>query len=285
MEARNESSPRHRWASGQSCNRRTRHYARLGLLACSPAPRQAHQAPIHPGRLARLQHRPDHLVVIRRVLRCGVRRGQAPRHRARARPDEGLVGWDLDSCFEPNGGLQPSALAIARRLRSYSEVTPSGTGVRIFVHADLPVDGAKKHRLEVYKAKRYLTITGDHLEGVPLAIKRRPKATAELYAEHFGETESASSRRPRAAAMHPGIPMPEPLAEEHVQALARKYPQLRAILQGTYPSPSEQDLAIVRFCKLARWEPEFAWALVRTIRDDVKADRPDYAALTLGRVY
>ena len=45
-----------------------------------------------------------------------------------------------------------------------------------------------------------------------------------------------------------------------VQSIARTHPQLRRVLERNYPSPSERDLALVRFAKLARWEPTAAWA-------------------------
>jgi hypothetical protein len=42
---------------------------------------------------------------------------------------------------------------------------------------------------------------------------------------------------------------------------------------------------LVRFGKLAGWEPTAAWALVRAVRTDGKADRTDYASRTLALVY
>jgi hypothetical protein len=79
--------------------------------------------------------------------------------------------------------------------------------------------------------------------------------------------------------------MPEAMPGSLVKSLAKTHPQLRRILERQYPSLSERDLALVRFAKLARWEPSAAWALVRAVRTDGKSDRPDYAARTLALVY
>jgi primase-polymerase (primpol)-like protein len=58
-------------------------------------------------------------------------------------------------------------------LNSYTELSPSGTGVRIFVYGKLPPIGRKTGDIEVYEAGRYLTITGNHLDGTPRTIENR----------------------------------------------------------------------------------------------------------------
>src|SRR5262249_37739468 len=48
---------------------------------------------------------------------------------------------DLDRCRNPHTGvIAPWAMDIIRRLDSYAEVSPSGTGVHIFVDGSLPDD-------------------------------------------------------------------------------------------------------------------------------------------------
>ena len=56
----------------------------------------------------------------------------------------GLVGIDLDHVANPHTGeIQPWALEIVQRLDSYTEYSPSGTGLHIFVHGDIPEAGRK----------------------------------------------------------------------------------------------------------------------------------------------
>jgi len=49
------------------------------------------------------------------------------------------VGIDLDKCRNPETGeLEPEAQEIVRRMDSYTEVSPSGTGVHIYVIGTKP---------------------------------------------------------------------------------------------------------------------------------------------------
>jgi hypothetical protein len=84
-------------------------------------------------------------------------------------------GVDLDGCRDPDSGaLLPWAGETVQRLASYTEVTPSGTGVRTIVRGKLPsCSGARKGDVEVYSTGHYLTVTGAHLHGTPLAVEDR----------------------------------------------------------------------------------------------------------------
>jgi hypothetical protein len=82
--------------------------------------------------------------------------------------DDNLAGVDLDDCFDhqserfTNAALQQ----IADKVVGYMEISPSGTGVKIFTRANLGaahVDHALG--LEVYNRGRYFTVTGHHLSG------------------------------------------------------------------------------------------------------------------------
>ncbi|MCH8054992.1 MAG: hypothetical protein IH857_02410 [Deltaproteobacteria bacterium] len=74
----------------------------------------------------------------------------------------GIVGIDLDHCRD-GGTLTPEALQIIEEVNGYTEVSPSGTGIRILVKASLPAGGRKKGNIEMYDTERYLTVTGHHL--------------------------------------------------------------------------------------------------------------------------
>ena len=76
------------------------------------------------------------------------------------------VGVDLDHCREKGtGNIESWAREIIEKLDSYTEISPSGTGVRIIVRAKLPHGGRKKGHFEIYDRDRYLTITGHQIEG------------------------------------------------------------------------------------------------------------------------
>src|SRR5262249_25583672 len=62
-----------------------------------------------------------------------------------------FVAFDLDDCRDPiSGTIAPWAQAIIERINSYTEVSPSGHGVRIFAQGILPGPGGKRGDLEIY---------------------------------------------------------------------------------------------------------------------------------------
>lgn len=94
---------------------------------------------------------------------------------------EGLVAWDLDDCIDPETGeIQSWATAIVEAVDSYTEITPSGQGLRIIARATLPLAGRRTGDVEVYQSKRYITVTGRHFPGTPETIEERQ---AECMAE------------------------------------------------------------------------------------------------------
>src|ERR1039457_6223222 len=93
---------------------------------------------------------------------------------------------DLDHCRDPQTGeIEPWALAIISRLNSYSEVSPSGSGVHILCRTQQPPEGGcRKGRIEIYTRLRWSTVTGEHVSGTPLDLEDR---TTELLALHRSE--------------------------------------------------------------------------------------------------
>jgi hypothetical protein len=95
-----------------------------------------------------------------------------------------LTGIDLDRCRDPaSGALEPWAAAVVSLGETYAEISPSGTGIRLFAKGK--VDGAIKFdpaHVEIYGRKRYLTITGRHINNTPLTIDRAPDTIAALQA-------------------------------------------------------------------------------------------------------
>lgn len=71
-----------------------------------------------------------------------------------------FTGVDLDDCRDPETGeLEPWAAEIVTALNSYTELSPSGTGVHIICKARIP-RGGRRGRVEMYAQDRFFTITG-----------------------------------------------------------------------------------------------------------------------------
>ena len=79
----------------------------------------------------------------------------------------GIVGVDLDHTSEHKA----DAARIVHDLDSYTEVTPSGDGLRIFVKGRLPEGRRRRDWVEMYTRRRFLTVTGQHVSGTPMDIK------------------------------------------------------------------------------------------------------------------
>jgi hypothetical protein len=95
-----------------------------------------------------------------------------------------IAGYDLDDCRDPKTGeFDPWAREILDRAETYAELSPSGTGVRIFT-LTRPEKAVchKPSGVEVYRTGRYLTVTGHHIAGTPDEIRSSPGTLATLLA-------------------------------------------------------------------------------------------------------
>src|SRR5215203_5948822 len=85
-------------------------------------------------------------------------------------------GVDIDGCIK-DGEIHPSAQKIVDLFDSYTEITPTGKGLRIWVEAEKVPTWSKTRvggiDVEVYCRGRFFTVTGRHLEGTPPTIERR----------------------------------------------------------------------------------------------------------------
>jgi len=98
--------------------------------------------------------------------------------------DDDLVGVDLDDCVGDEL-IEPWAAEIIEQLGSYSEISPSGKGLRIFIRGQLPEGGRKKGKVEMYESGRFLTVTGNHISTTPQRIETNPNALEALHGDIF----------------------------------------------------------------------------------------------------
>jgi predicted P-loop ATPase len=109
---------------------------------------------------------------------------------------DSFCGIDLDDCRNPETGeIEEWAKSIIARLQSYTEVSPSGTGIHIFVTGNLPPGArCKTKKIEIYSRHRFFTWTGWHLEGTSLTIEARETELAELHRELFPPKRSKAAK-------------------------------------------------------------------------------------------
>jgi putative DNA primase/helicase len=75
--------------------------------------------------------------------------------------DDPFTVFDFDHCRNPETGEIDTVIAsYLSRLDSYTEISPSGTGLRVIVEAKLPVKHRRLNHIEMYDNKRFISITG-----------------------------------------------------------------------------------------------------------------------------
>lgn len=95
---------------------------------------------------------------------------------------DGYTGVDFDNCLDEHGAFcNPWAETWVRRLNSYSEISPSGRGVKVIVRGHVP-RALKQAQIEIYDRARYFTITARLLPGAPTTIRDTQAELDELFA-------------------------------------------------------------------------------------------------------
>lgn len=190
--------------------------------------------------------------------------------------DDPFAGVDLDKCRNPETGeIEPWALEIVTHLNSYTEVSPSGTGLHIWIKGQLPPDGRHKGKVEMYDSGRYFTVTGHHIEGTSTTIENRQAELEALHAEIFGKTSEEPKRRSGRYTKSGGNSKnglsDDALLDEIFKSKAGN--KFRDLWQGdidylkfhyAYPSPSEADIALCSI--LAFWTEKDAQRIDRLFR-------------------
>ena len=206
--------------------------------------------------------------------------------------DDPYSGVDLDSCFDPDTeSLEPWADALVSRLDSYSEVSPSGRGVKIIVRGSLPDDprrkrhGRRRGLVEMYGAERFFTLTGRRLWWPSARIELRETELSEVYWQVF---ERGATVEP--AATHGGVrPL---LADAEVvnrAAHARNGQKFAALWAGDTSGHGDDDSAAdLALCSiLAFWLGPDPVRIDQLFRQSglyrAKWERADYRERTIGR--
>jgi Protein of unknown function (DUF3987)/NrS-1 polymerase HBD domain len=179
-------------------------------------------------------------------------------------PESGIVGIDLDKAIEVMDGkrqFKPWASEILVKLASYSEISPSGTGVHVYAMGASPTWHKKKYHdgiFEVYDTGRFFTVTGQHIKGTPLTLEERQDTLLTVYEmieRYAAETDVPGEPRQTTSSI--------PLSDADILDRARqarnggKFSRLfdgdTSIHGG---DDSAADLALC--CELAFWTQEYA---------------------------
>src|SRR5215208_3749512 len=109
--------------------------------------------------------------------------------------EDGIIGIDFDDVLCPETGeIDPETLDWLRALDSYTEVSPSGTGVKVWARGSLP-RSYKKPGLEVYRSHRFFTVTGQRMPAYSDGVEERQEALEALIEWNFPAPERLEVHR------------------------------------------------------------------------------------------
>ena len=112
------------------------------------------------------------------------------------------------------GQLDPRAETIVERCDSWTERSPSGTGLHVFVFGRVP-DAVRGDQIEIYGDKRYIAVTGHQWPGTPPTLRQQ-----QAYLDHLVAC-ARNVERPRRPYAGPTIPPPDDLAGALLAKLQR----------------------------------------------------------------
>ena len=103
-----------------------------------------------------------------------------------------FVGIDIDHCIDETGNLTELAFEIIEKASSYTEVSPSGTGIHIIGKGELPFGytGKRSTVIEVYKSTRFFTMTGKAYPNTTETVESVQSVIDEVFEKYFKKEDA-----------------------------------------------------------------------------------------------
>lgn len=195
------------------------------------------------------------------------------------------LGVDLDNCRDPNTGeIDSPVLEICTKFFSYTEISPSGTGLHIICKGSLPsgVAGHRAGNVEVYGRGRFFTVTGN----VYAHSQQLSDGTSQVLSLLGEKTPPVSTVKRAATQQIADCDVIESIERSSdAVAFSSLYKDIWRKEDGgyhTFPSQSEADFA---FCKIvARWSEGDAEQIDRLYRQS-GLFRPKWDEARGGKTY
>lgn len=191
-----------------------------------------------------------------------------------------FVGIDEDGCRDPKTGeLAQWALEITEELDTYTEVSPSGTGIKLLARGRIPGPGTNAGSIEMYDRRQFFTITGDVL-GPQKTIQYRQEAIERLYRRCKSKNPTPTLIKEQESPQ-----APVPLGDKKLLSKARNARDgalfTRLYYHGDtigFPSHSEADACLMG--KLAFWTGKDAERMERLFNESALGRREKWRTRT-----
>ncbi|MBR1438647.1 MAG: hypothetical protein IJ587_08945, partial [Synergistaceae bacterium] len=216
-----------------------------------------------------------------------------------------VSGIDLDHVVWEDGTLEPFAAEIVELMNSYTEYSPSGTGLHILCKTALKDIGRKRSikdtcAIEMYTYGRYFTVTGK-IFGEAQEVAERSEEFWEVYESYFGKVVESFNHPPLSHKIASNKPQDREREESPKQSVlsvtdrellkkmfvSRSGIEIERLFRGDwsgYGSQSEADLALVSH--LMFWTQRDEARVDSLFRQSglmrPKWEREDYRERTIG---
>ena len=177
--------------------------------------------------------------------------------------DDDILCIDLDN-KEGDPAKLEEYKQFAQTFDTYAEISPSGNGIHIWGLGKKPGNKCRRGDAELYGRLRYMTVTGDQIEGTKNTLENCQESIDELYSqiedhevelrEQIGSASSPDKRPPR--------PVPAPaLTDQEIIDIGctEETGKFLSLYNGStagYPSRSEADSAMC--FKIAFYTKDFS---------------------------
>lgn len=196
--------------------------------------------------------------------------------------ESGIIGIDIDHCLTDGQPNEVATAILAKLPPTYIEVSPSGSGLHIFIKGQLPGGGNKNSKtgVEMYGSHRYFTMTGNRFSNCVDEIALDNGVLNWIHTTFIMPKREPKSSK---ATVNQGI---SSLMDDRLLEMTRAAKDgaafdalWRGDWQSKYKSQSEADFALC--CKLAFWSNRDDSQINRLFRQSglmrEKWDAPHYS--------
>ncbi|PJE79649.1 hypothetical protein CI610_01363 [invertebrate metagenome] len=183
-----------------------------------------------------------------------------------------FVAIDLDHCVSKSGQLSAFADSTLALINSYTEYSPSGTGLHILLSGEKPGNNCKKilseGDIEIYEHSRFITLTG-HWYSELEVIKKANDALSQLYFQIWPVKEDPDNKKSYKQIAPLQMDDSELIEKIHQSKNGHKFDALMAGDTSSYANAdnegrTEADLALCMI--LAFWTQKDAIRMERIFR-------------------